>query len=144
MRKLRERRKVETSGVASKPGVASTSKVAQVMDIDTDSEQSTQSQMESTQYSTRLLCNSHNSTFVIHSFCYPCNKCILIHKTFIYFHISTCIYTFSCKKASVVSLEYYPLLSLLFVWNYSYFISNLSYTCCFLPVDYDRLYSGLL
>jgi hypothetical protein len=57
------------------------------MDIDMDSEQSTQGQMKSTQYSTRSLCHSHNSTFVIHSFCYLCNKCILIHKTFISFHI---------------------------------------------------------
>jgi hypothetical protein len=91
MRKLRERRKAETSGVASEPGVASTSRAAQTMDIDTDSEQSTQSQTESTQYSTRSLCNSHNSTFVIHPFCYLCNKCILIHKSLISFHISTCI-----------------------------------------------------
>jgi hypothetical protein len=60
MRKLREPRKAETSCVASEPGVASTSRAAQVMDIDTDSEQSTQSQTESTQYSTRSLCNSHN------------------------------------------------------------------------------------
>jgi hypothetical protein len=43
MRKLRERRKSETSGVASEPGVASTSRAAQAMDIDTDSEQSTKS-----------------------------------------------------------------------------------------------------
>jgi hypothetical protein len=49
MRKLRERRKAETSGVASEPGVASTSRAAHAMDIDTDSEQSTQSQTESTQ-----------------------------------------------------------------------------------------------
>jgi hypothetical protein len=89
MRKLRERRKAETSGVASEPGVASTSRAVQAMGIDTDSEQSTHSQTESTQYSTRSLCNSHNSTFVIHLFCYLCNKSILIHKTFIYFHIST-------------------------------------------------------
>jgi hypothetical protein len=89
MRKLRERRKAETSGVAGEPGVASTSRAAQAMDIDTDSEQCTQSQTESTQYSTRSLCNSYNSTSVIHSFCYFCNKCILIHKTFISFHIST-------------------------------------------------------
>jgi hypothetical protein len=89
MRKLRERRKAETSVVASEPGVASTSRAAQAMDIDTYSEQSTQSQTESTQYSTRSLCNSHHSTFVIHSFCYLCNKYILIHKTFISFHIST-------------------------------------------------------
>jgi hypothetical protein len=41
MWKLRERRKAETSGVASEPGVASTSRAAQAMDIDTDSEQST-------------------------------------------------------------------------------------------------------
>jgi hypothetical protein len=53
MRKLRERRKAETSGVASEPGVSSTSRAAQVMDIDTNSQQSTQSQTESTQYSTR-------------------------------------------------------------------------------------------
>jgi hypothetical protein len=91
MRKLRERRKAETSGVTSEPRVASTSRAAQAMDIDTDSEQCTQSQTESTQYSTRSLCISHNSAFVIHSFCYLCNKCILIHKTFISFHISTCI-----------------------------------------------------
>jgi hypothetical protein len=38
MRKLRERPKAETSGVASEPGVASTSRAAQAMDIDTDSE----------------------------------------------------------------------------------------------------------
>jgi hypothetical protein len=88
MRKLRERRKVETSGVASEPGVASTSRAPQAMDVDTDSEQSTQNQTGSTQYSTRSLCNSHNSTFVIHSF-YLCNKCILIHKTFLSFHVST-------------------------------------------------------
>jgi hypothetical protein len=61
MRKLRERRKAETSGVANEPGVASTSRAAQAIGIDTDSEQSTQSQTESTQYSTRSLCNSHNS-----------------------------------------------------------------------------------
>jgi hypothetical protein len=60
MRKLREGRKAETWGVASEPGVASTSVATQAMDIDTDSGQSTQSQMESTQYSTRSLCNSHN------------------------------------------------------------------------------------
>jgi hypothetical protein len=41
MRKLRERRKAVTSGVARGPGVASTSRAAQAMDIDTDSEQST-------------------------------------------------------------------------------------------------------
>jgi hypothetical protein len=58
MRKLRERRKAETSGVASEPGVASTSRAAQAMNIDTDSEHSTQSQTESTQYSTRSLCNT--------------------------------------------------------------------------------------
>jgi hypothetical protein len=46
MRKLRERRKAETSGVASEPGVTSTSTAAQAMDINTDSEQSTQSQTE--------------------------------------------------------------------------------------------------
>jgi hypothetical protein len=87
MRKLRERRKAETSDVASEPGVASTSRAAQAMDIDTDSEQSTQSQTESTQYSTWSLCNSHNLTFVIHSSCYLCNKCILIHKTFNFFSL---------------------------------------------------------
>jgi hypothetical protein len=38
MRKLRESRRAETSGVASEPGVASTSRAAQEMDIDTDSE----------------------------------------------------------------------------------------------------------
>jgi hypothetical protein len=43
MRKLGKRRKAETSGVARAPGVASTSRAAQAMDIDTDSEQSTQS-----------------------------------------------------------------------------------------------------
>jgi hypothetical protein len=91
MRKIQECCKVETLGVASELGVASTSRAAQAMDIDMDSEQSTHSQMESTQYSTRTLCNSHNSTFVIHSFSYLCNKCILIHKTFISFHIHTCI-----------------------------------------------------
>jgi hypothetical protein len=37
MRKLRERRKAVTSGVASEPGVASTSRAAQAMDIDTNS-----------------------------------------------------------------------------------------------------------
>jgi hypothetical protein len=62
MRKLREHRKAETLGVVSKPGVTSTSRAVQAMDIDTDSEQSTQSQTESTQYSIRSLCNSHNST----------------------------------------------------------------------------------
>jgi hypothetical protein len=89
LRKLRERRKAETSGVASEPGVASTSRAAQAMDIDTESDQFTQSHMESTQYSTRSLCNSHSSTFVIHSVCYLYNKCILIHKILISFHIST-------------------------------------------------------
>jgi hypothetical protein len=89
MRKLGERRKAETPGVASEPGVASTSRAAQAMDIDTDSEQSTQSQTENTRYSIRSLFNSHNSTFVIYSFCYLCNTCILIHKTLISFHIST-------------------------------------------------------
>jgi hypothetical protein len=49
MRKLREHRKAETPGVASEPGVTSTSRAAQAMDIDTKSEQSTQSQKESTQ-----------------------------------------------------------------------------------------------
>jgi hypothetical protein len=47
MRKLRESRKAETSCLASEPGVASTSRAAQAMDIDTDSEQSTHSQAES-------------------------------------------------------------------------------------------------
>jgi hypothetical protein len=47
-RKLRECCKAKTSGVASEPGVASTSRAVQAMDIDTDSEQSTQSQTEST------------------------------------------------------------------------------------------------
>jgi hypothetical protein len=79
MRKLRERRKAETSDFASEPGVASTSRADQAMDIDTDS----------TEYSTRSLCNSHNSTFVIHSFCYLCNKCILVHTILISFYIST-------------------------------------------------------
>jgi hypothetical protein len=60
IRKLRERHKVQTSGVASEARVASTSRVGQVMDIDTDSKQFTQSKTESTQYSTRSLCNSHN------------------------------------------------------------------------------------
>jgi hypothetical protein len=50
MRKLRERCKSETSGAASEPGVASTSRAAQAMDIDTASKQPTQSQTESTQY----------------------------------------------------------------------------------------------
>jgi hypothetical protein len=60
MRKLRKRRKAETLGVASEPGVASTSRLTQAVDIDTDSEQSTQSQTESTQFSSRSRCNSHN------------------------------------------------------------------------------------
>jgi hypothetical protein len=47
MRRLWEHRKVETSDVASEPGVVSTSRAAQAMDIDTDSEQSTHRQMES-------------------------------------------------------------------------------------------------
>jgi hypothetical protein len=64
MRNLRKRRKAETSGVVSEPGVASTSRAAQAMAIETDREQSIQSQTESIQYSTRSLCNSHNSTFV--------------------------------------------------------------------------------
>jgi hypothetical protein len=68
LRKLQETRKAETLGVASELGVASNSRAVQAMDIDTDGEQSTQSQTESTQYSTRSFCNSHNSTFVIHSF----------------------------------------------------------------------------
>jgi hypothetical protein len=89
MRKLQECRKAETSGVVSEPRLVSTSRAAQAMDIGMDREQCTQRQTESTQYSTRSLCNSHNSTFVIHSFCCLCNKCILIHKTFISFHIST-------------------------------------------------------
>jgi hypothetical protein len=106
LRKLRERRKTETSGVASEPGVASTSSAAQAMDIrvDTDGEQSTQSQTASTQYSTRSLCNSHNSTFVIHSFCYLCNKCILIHKTFHFFsHFYTHLDVFTQKSFSGIS-----------------------------------------
>jgi hypothetical protein len=37
MRKLRELRKEETSGVTSEPGVPSTSRAAQAMNIDTDS-----------------------------------------------------------------------------------------------------------
>jgi hypothetical protein len=37
MRKLRERRKTETSGVASEPGVASTSRAAQAIDLKTPS-----------------------------------------------------------------------------------------------------------
>jgi hypothetical protein len=53
MKKLRECRRAETSGVASEPGVASTSRAMQAIDIDTDSEHSTQSQTESTQYSTK-------------------------------------------------------------------------------------------
>jgi hypothetical protein len=84
--------------VASEPGVASTSRAAQTMDIDTDSEQSTLSQTESTQYSTRSFCNSHNSTFVIHSFCYLCNKCILIHKTLIFFTFLRASRRFRAKK----------------------------------------------
>jgi hypothetical protein len=60
MRKLRDRHKSETSGVASEPGVASTSRAPQAMDIDTDSEKSTQSQTEIPHYSTRKLFNSHN------------------------------------------------------------------------------------
>jgi hypothetical protein len=36
--KLRERRKAETPGVAREPGVASTTRAAQAIDIDTDSE----------------------------------------------------------------------------------------------------------
>jgi hypothetical protein len=79
MRKLRKRRKAETFGVASEPGVASTSRVAQAMDIDTNSEQSTHSQTES----------EDKTPGAIHSFYYLCNKYILIHKTFISFHIST-------------------------------------------------------
>jgi hypothetical protein len=46
IRRLRERRKADTSDVASEPGVASISRAAQAMDIDTDSEQSTQIQTE--------------------------------------------------------------------------------------------------
>jgi hypothetical protein len=38
MRNLWEHRKAETSGMAREPGVASTSMVAQAMDIDTDRE----------------------------------------------------------------------------------------------------------
>jgi hypothetical protein len=98
MRKLWERRKAETSGVASEPGVGSTSRAAQAMDIDTDSEQSTQNQTESTKYLTRSLFNSHNSTFVIHSFSYLCNKCIPIHKTFIFFTFLHASRRFHAKK----------------------------------------------
>jgi hypothetical protein len=98
LRKLRERRKAETSSVESMPGVASTRRAAQAMDIDTDSEQSIQNQTESTQYSTRSLYNSHNSTFVIHSFSYLCNKCILIHKTFIFFTFLRASRRFHAKK----------------------------------------------
>jgi hypothetical protein len=95
---------VETSGVASEPGVASISRAAQAMDIDTDSEQTTQSQTESTQYSTRSLCNTHNSTFVIHSVCYFCNKCILQHKTFISFlHFYTHLDVFTQKSFGSIS-----------------------------------------
>jgi hypothetical protein len=43
MRRLQVRRKSETSDVTSEPGVASTSRAAQAMDIDSDSEQPTQS-----------------------------------------------------------------------------------------------------
>jgi hypothetical protein len=107
MRKSWECCKAETSGVASEPGVASTSKAAQAMDIDTDSKQSTQSQMESTQHSTRSLCNSHNSTFVIHSVIFVINVFWYITLTFLFtfLHASRC---FHAKKASVVSLKYYP------------------------------------
>jgi hypothetical protein len=88
--------------VASEPGVASTSREAQAMDI--DSEQSTHSQTESEDKTpdTSQLGNmgpqesselqqpaSVSDHFVIQSVCYLCNKCILIHKTFISFHIST-------------------------------------------------------
>jgi hypothetical protein len=85
--------------VASEPGVASTSGVAQAMDIDMESEQSTQSQTKSTQYSTRSLCNSRNSTFVTHSFCYLCNRCILIHKTLIIFTFLHASRRFHAKKS---------------------------------------------
>jgi hypothetical protein len=108
MRKLRERRKAETSGVASELGVASTSRAAQAMDIYTDSEQSTRSQTESTQYSRRSFCNSHNATCVIHSFCCLCNKCILIHKNFIFFTSLQHLDVFTQKRASLVSLKYHP------------------------------------
>jgi hypothetical protein len=104
IRKLRERRKAETSGVVSEPGVASTSRAAHAMDIDTDIGQSTQSQTESTQYSTRSLCNSHNSTFVIHSLCYLCNKCILVHKTLFFFsHFYTHLDVFTQKSFGSIS-----------------------------------------
>jgi hypothetical protein len=104
MRKLRERRKAETSGMASEPGVVSTSRAAQAMVIDTDSEQSTQSLRESTQYWSRSLCNSHNSTFVINLFCYLCNICILIHTTFIFFlHFYTHLDVFTQKSFSSIS-----------------------------------------
>jgi hypothetical protein len=46
MRKLRESFKAETLGVVSEPWVMSTSRAVQAMDIDTDSEHSTQSQRE--------------------------------------------------------------------------------------------------
>jgi hypothetical protein len=56
MRMLRERGKAEASGVANEPGVASISRAAKAMDIDTDTEQSTQCQTAITQYSTRSFC----------------------------------------------------------------------------------------
>jgi hypothetical protein len=98
MRKLPDYHTAETSGVVSEPGVAFTNRAVQAMDIDTDSEQSNQNQTESTQYSTRSLCNSHNSTFVIHSFCFLCNKYILIHKIF-FSHFYTHLDVFTQNKS---------------------------------------------
>jgi hypothetical protein len=89
--------------VASEPGVASTNRAAQAMDMDTDSEQSTQSKTESVQYLTRSLCNLHNSTFVIHSFCYLRNKCILIYKTFIFSHFYMHLDIFTQKSFGSIS-----------------------------------------
>jgi hypothetical protein len=110
MTKLRKRRKAKTSGAASERGVASTSRAAQTMDIDTDSEQSTQCQTESTQYSTIWLGNSHDLTFVIHTFCYLCKKCNRNTSNFHFFsHFYTHLHVFTQKKASVVSLKWYRL-----------------------------------
>jgi hypothetical protein len=58
MRKLRERRKAEISGVASEPGVASTSRATQAMDIGTDIEQSTRAK--------RKVPSIHQDHFVTH------------------------------------------------------------------------------
>jgi hypothetical protein len=107
MRKLRECRKAETSCVASEPGVASISRAEQAMDIDTGTEQFIQSHMVSTQYVRRSLCNSHDSIFVIYCLCYRCNKCILIHKTYISFHISTRFEMFAQKKMVWVVFKRY-------------------------------------